>query len=100
MKKWGFFLFAVSLGAPAIAGPMVTAEAVVEWKHQAQDRIIVDEAMWRCQGTTCSGQLVESGPSLARACRQVAHNAGLVQSFRTPAQMLSEQELSRCNRGR
>jgi hypothetical protein len=100
MKTFALFACAINLATTAAAAPLVTAEAVVQWQHQAQDRIIVDEAMWRCQGTTCSGQLVESGPSLARACRQVAHNAGPVQSFRTPAQTLSEQELSRCNRGR
>jgi predicted dinucleotide-binding enzyme len=91
---------AAMVAVPAIAAPTVTGEAVVQWKHGAQDKIIVDETVWRCQGTTCSGQLAENGHSVARACRQVARFAGLVQSFRTPAQTLDEQELSRCNRGR
>ena len=99
MKTFGFFLFAASLAIPVAAAPMVTAEATVQWKHGAQDSIIVGETMWRCQGTTCSGQIVENGPSLARACRQVARNGGPVQSFKTPGQALGEQELSRCNRG-
>lgn len=100
MGKTAFFLFAAAIFAtPAAAAPMVTAEATVTWTHGAQDKIIVDETMWHCQGTTCTGQLAETGPSVARACRQVARNAGLVQSFRTPAQTLGEQELSRCNRG-
>ena len=100
MKKLGFFVFASTLAAHAAAAPMVTGEAVVQWKHRAQDKIIVDETIWRCQGTTCNGQLADNGHSVARACRQVARFAGLVQSFRTPAQSLGEQELSRCNRGR
>jgi hypothetical protein len=99
MKHSYYLGLAVFVAVPAAAAPLVTAQAVVEWQHGAQDNVIVGETMWRCQDTKCSGQVAENGPSLARACRQVARNGGLVQSFRTPAQSLGEEELSRCNRG-
>ena len=92
------FFGLIGLATSATAAPVVTGEATVQWKRGAQDSIIVDETMWSCQGTTCRGQLAENMPTLQRACRQVARQAGAVQSFRTPAQSFGEPELVRCNR--
>jgi hypothetical protein len=92
------FLGLLGLAASATAASIVTGEATVQWKRGVQDKVLVGETMWSCQGTTCRGQLVENVPTLQRACRQLARQAGAVQTFRTPAQTLAEPELARCNR--
>jgi hypothetical protein len=91
---------AVMMGALPGAAPLPTAQAVVEWKHGAEETIIVDDTLWHCRESTCAGQLVESISSMARACFQVSRYAGFVQSFGTNGLALNEQQLLRCNRGK
>lgn len=98
MKKiCRFALAAAALSTPLAAAPVVTGEAVIQWRHDAKDKVIVGQTIWNCYGTKCRGRLVDHGPTLQRACRQLARQ-GEVQSFRTPSRSFGEQELSRCNR--
>jgi hypothetical protein len=88
------------LATPALAAPTVSGEAVVRWAHGQENKIIVDETLWHCSGEVCRGQVTENGPMLQRACRKLAQGAGWVESFRTPAQTFSSENLARCNRGK
>jgi hypothetical protein len=85
---------------PAFASPTVSGEAVVRWAHGPENKIIVDETLWHCSGEVCRGQVTENGVVLQRACRKLAQGAGWVESFRTPAQTFTTENLARCNRGK
>lgn len=79
------------------AAPIVTAEAVVEWKHEPRETLIVDEKLWRCSQTVCRGPVVETEHNVRRTCRLLAR-AGRLANFSTPAITLGAEELQRCNR--
>ncbi len=71
------------LASPAAAQAEVIGEARVEWRHGPQDKVIVDERIWRCHEDTCRGPLVDHTNRKRRACRLLAR-AGRVISFSTP----------------
>ena len=101
MKRLLLPLMSLALPAGAAAAPgMVAAQAVVEWKHEAQPHIIVDESVWRCDGGTCTGGVVDKPLLKLRACRAIARYAGRVTSFSTASGPLGTEEIARCNGGR
>jgi hypothetical protein len=67
------------------AAPIVTGEAEVEWHSRPHDKVIVGDTIWRCEGTLCRGQLVDSPATLIRSCLKLANQAERVVAFRTPA---------------
>ena len=99
--KGALLLMAIALPAHAAAASgWVAAEAQVEWKHDAQPRVIVEDKVWRCEGEVCTGAVVDTPLLKLRACRAIARYAGGVTSFATPSGPLGAAEIARCNGGR
>lgn len=82
-------LLLLVLGAPA--------EVQVEWKHEPQPRVIVDQKVWRCEADRCTGALPDKPFLKLRACRAIARYAGRVTAFSTPSGALDADALARCN---
>lgn len=78
------------------SGPVGRAQ--LEWHHDARDKVILDNLLWRCAADQCFGPVPsEDRTPLARQCRQLARY-GRVISFQTPSSALSSEALERCNR--
>lgn len=96
--KAALFLMMSTLATAAAAAPAwTTGEARVEWKHDAQPRVVVEDKVWRCEGAICTGQLVDKPLLKLRACRALARYAGRVTSFSTRSGGLDEAQIARCN---
>lgn len=63
----------------------------------APQREIVDGAMWRCDGSTCSAPA--NGERAATLCGKVARTFGEVARFEGPRGELDEAALAKCNAG-
>ena len=61
--------------APRPEGGLLTLSAPA-----AQDRIVFDGAVWRCQGDVCRSSQVKSLPPL-RSCKRLARELGPITSF-------------------
>lgn len=98
-----FAAFAILAVAPACAvasAQTVTAEAVVAWKAQPQDQIIVGETLWNCSASRCAGKLIDHPTTRLHSCRRLSVQAGRIVEFRTPGGGLDAEQLARCNRDR
>ncbi|WP_414713356.1 CC_3452 family protein [Sphingomonas sp.] len=87
-------------GAPAPAMPTDSRAATrvtIEWKHGAKEKLVADDSLWRCTGSTCTGRVVDRARSRLRACRQLARAGGRIVSFETASGALSSNELAACN---
>jgi hypothetical protein len=71
--------------------------ADVEWKHGAEDHIIINDTLWKCDGNRCSGTVLDYGKFPAWTCRKVHRAAGAVTRFTVGAREFSESELKTCN---
>lgn len=77
-----------------------SAEVAVEWSHGRRDKIIVGDTIWRCDGDTCRGRVVDTPLLKLRSCRAIARFAGRVTRYASASGELSADDLARCNGGR
>ena len=81
----------------AAGAGLSAAEVEVAWSHQARDRIVVEDSVWRCEGTTCRGRIGDTPLLKQRACRAIARYTGGVTRFATVTGELDADALARCN---
>ncbi len=62
---------------------------------EAPKQQILDGALWRCEGSTCSAPA--SGGRAVLACNRIARTFGEVARFETPRGELTAEDLTRCN---
>lgn len=62
----------------------------------AQDRIVFDGAVWRCEGDVCRSPQVKSLPPL-RSCKRLARELGPITSFSYRGVTLSDAQLAECS---
>lgn len=97
MKTALALMIAAAPAHAAAADGWTAAEAQVQWKHQPEPHVIVDENVWRCDGEVCTGKVVDKPFLKLRACRAIARYAGRVTGFSTPSGPLGSKEIARCN---
>ena len=85
------FAFTTSPAYAADARNRATLTAPLE----APAKKVVGEALWRCEGASCSG--INDGARALNTCVKVVKAFGPVSSFASPKGELSAEELSRCN---
>ena len=91
--------FAMVAAVASVTG-ISDAEVEVAWTHQARERIIVEDSVWRCEGTSCHGRIADTPLLKQRACRAIARYAGRVTRFTSASGSLDADALARCNRDR
>ena len=62
----------------------------------AQDHIVFDGAVWRCQGDVCRSSQVKSLPPL-RSCKRLARELGPITSFSYRGVTLEADQLAECS---
>lgn len=89
-----------AFATPAFAAKDWTQGAVTLERAAVRDTIIVDgKTAWQCDGTRCSGRLVDAPRAAARACRDIARRVAPVVAFETGAGAFDAEALGRCNGG-
>jgi len=61
------------------------------------ERLIVNDTLWRCAGTTCTGPGGGGRVGDHQACRDLARKAGAVAAYTSVRGTLSADDLTRCN---
>lgn len=90
----GLFL---ALGAvPAQAGTAGVYSATLQTPVAAPRQEILDEALWKCAGDTCSARVSGSKPLFT--CQRVVRKLGPVARFTIPGGELSAAEVAQCNK--
>ena len=84
--------------SPAYAAERGAYIASLTAPLDAPRRQILDGAVWRCEGTTCSAPA--DGGRAVLACNRVARTFGEVARFETPRGELAAEDLVRCNSGK
>lgn len=77
--------------APQARGYSATLATPLE----APARKVVNDVVWNCTGTSCSGPVDGSSPK--NSCARVVKTFGQVTRFATPKGELSAEDLARCN---
>ena len=86
------------LAATAAIGQKASvATATLQTPTDIRDRIVANDALWRCSAATCSGAASGGKFGDRRACRELAHKVGTVAAFTSPRGALSPEELIACN---
>lgn len=87
---------AALVAMPAAAQPAPSGYAATLQSPLAAPRQeILDSALWKCAGDSCTARDAGSRPVLV--CQRVVKKFGPVARFTHPAGELSQQDLSRCN---
>ena len=81
--------------SPAQAAARNIYVAKLAQPASAPAKTIIDGALWRCDGDTCSAPA--SGSRGVVACQRAATQLGEIAAFSTPKGELSAEELARCN---
>ena len=99
MRKFAAALLLVCAPFAAQSAPPrgVAAEARVQWSHEPRETLIVGEQVWRCEGETCRGQVIDTPFLQVRACRAIARQVAGVADFSSASGPLTADELGRCN---
>ena len=88
----------IALGCAATANAAPVAGTATLAGPASAAKIVGDGGVWRCEGTTCTGQ-ADARTSLAvAACSAVADGAGRVVAFAVAETAFDEAALKRCNR--
>jgi hypothetical protein len=60
---------------------------------------VIDGRIWHCDGSTCYANPMStaSGRSIVRECGDVASKTGVIASFQTGADVLTDDQLKTCN---
>jgi hypothetical protein len=92
----------MALSAPAVAQRQqeVTATARVAPAFRGVERVAVDGRVWRCEGETCVARVPAEARAQERACARLGVRVDRVLAFDVAGTPLSEEALTRCNRGR
>jgi hypothetical protein len=86
------------MAAAASRERLVSVTAVVESKHPARPRVVVQDVLWTCTGNECTARMRDDPVTRRRACYRLARMMGGVMSFHGPAGAMPADELDRCNR--
>jgi hypothetical protein len=70
-------------------------KAVLSTALEAPTKKVVNGAMWKCEGSACSGK--DDGSRAITTCVKVVKAFGPVSAFVSPKGELSADELQRCN---
>lgn len=81
--------------SPAFAAQRGAYVASLVAPLEAPKRQILDGAVWRCEGSTCSAPA--DGGRAVLVCNRVAKTFGEVARFETPRGELTAEDLTRCN---
>ncbi len=84
------------LATPALAG-IVPSEARFADGTSAPARIIVNDAIWRCEGARCIGRNEDRPVMIARACKLLARQVGTLSALTVGTKVLDATELAACN---
>ena len=84
------------LATPALAG-IVPSEARFADGTSAPARIIVNDAIWPCEGARCVGRNEDRPVMIARACKLLARQVGALSALTVGTKVLDATELAACN---
>lgn len=87
---------ALLLATPAIGQSAGSSATLRDATQAAPNRVIVDGATWRCEGTSCTATGGSNQPAL-RACRRVVAKVGAVSAFTHKGVVLDAETLAACN---
>ena len=87
-------LAALGFSASAFAGTAFTAKH--ETPVETSNRVVAVEALWFCNGDTCTAELKRKGATVS-ACKKVAKEVGKLAQFKSEAGELSAADLEKCN---
>lgn len=81
---------------PALAG-YVPSEAQFAGGTSAPARIVVNDAIWHCEGARCVGRNETRPVMINRACKTLAREIGALSVFAVGTKVLDAAELAACN---
>lgn len=81
---------------PALAG-YVPGEAQFASGASAPARVIVNDTIWRCEGSQCTGKAESRPVMIRRACKTLAVEVGALSSLTIGTKALDATELAACN---
>lgn len=84
------------LATPALAG-IVPSEAQFADGTSAPARVIVNDAIWRCEGARCVGRNENRPVMISRACKTLARQVGALSALTIGTKALDATELAACN---
>ena len=84
------------LATPALAG-YVPSEAQFASGTNAPARVIVNDAIWRCDGARCVGKNETRPVMIRKACKTLAGEVGALSAFVIGTKELDATELAACN---
>ena len=91
------FIAAVLLGAtPALAQAPVSTTTLADGAKAPAGRVIIDGAVWRCEGARCVAKGGADQPA-TRACRRVVARFGQVSTFTYRGGALTPEQGATCN---
>jgi hypothetical protein len=85
---------ALLIAAPAAAAPVGQAQFAPGTSLPA--KIVVNDTLWSCSGTACTGPAETRAVAMQRACGTLAH-AGTVTAITVGEASVSAEGLARCN---
>ncbi|MDQ8756813.1 hypothetical protein RCO27_11290 [Sphingosinicella sp. LHD-64] len=98
----GLAVIVLALSAPTLAQRQreMAATARVAPAFRGSERVAVDGRVWRCQGETCTGRVPADARGQERACTRLGLQLERILAFEVAGTPLSQETLTRCNRGR
>lgn len=87
-------LAALGFSASAFAGTAFTAK--LETPMDKAERVVAVEALWFCDGDTCTAELKRKAATVS-ACKKVVKEVGKLAQFKSEAGELSAADLEKCN---
>jgi len=87
---------ALAIASQAQPAAAPTRAVVADAAQLSGNRVIVDGAAWRCEGTLCVSNGSASQPA-PRACRRVRAKLGPLTEFAWRGRVLTAAELATCN---
>lgn len=81
---------------PAFAG-YVPGEAQFATGASTPARIVVNDAIWRCDGSQCVGKAEARPVMIRRACKTLASEVGALSALTIGTKALDATELAACN---
>ena len=89
-------LAALTLSSPALAAMSpATAQLAAPARVAA---VVTGTGLWRCEGSTCSGQTRGDVRQAGNVCAEIAGEAGRVAAFTVGGTAFTDDDLVRCNR--
>jgi hypothetical protein len=82
------------IAAPAFASTAFTA--TLKTPKSEKERVTAYEAVWICEADKCEATLNRSNATV-RVCKKVVKEIGAVTAFGTTEDMLSDEEIAKCN---